>query len=82
MSRRNRNKSHTRALLLALVAMPAVAAVLAALQARIDADTRFMTQDKEELLLRSGWLLKKPQPGIPAAACGRLLDPRGAILRA
>ncbi len=58
MSRRNRNKSHTRALLLALVAMPLLLVMLAALQARIDADTRFMTRDKEELLLRSGWLLK------------------------
>jgi hypothetical protein len=58
MRRRNRNKSHTRALLLALVAMPLLLVMLAALQARIDADTRFMTRDKEELLLRSGWLLK------------------------
>ena len=59
MSRRNQNKSHARAMLLALVAVPALFAVCAALQMRIDADTRLMNQDKEELLLRSGALLKK-----------------------
>ncbi len=58
MSRRSHNKSHTRALLLALVALPALFVLCAALQVRIDADTRVMNQDKDELLLRSGWLLK------------------------
>jgi hypothetical protein len=59
MSKRSQNKSHTRALLLALVAVPALFAVCAGLQMRIDADTLLMNQDKEELLLRSGALLKK-----------------------
>jgi hypothetical protein len=59
MSKRSQNKSHTRALLLALVAVPALFAICAALQMRIDADTLLMSQDKEELLLRSGALLKK-----------------------
>jgi hypothetical protein len=59
MSKRSQNKSHTRALLLALVAVPALFAICAALQMRIDADTLLMNQDKEELLLRSGALLKK-----------------------
>jgi hypothetical protein len=58
MSRRNHNKSHTRAVLLAVVAAPLLLAMLAVLQARIDADTSFMNHEKEELLLRSGWLLK------------------------
>jgi hypothetical protein len=59
MSRRSQNKSHTRAVLLALVAVPALFALCAALQTRIDADTIVMYQDKDELLLRSGALLKK-----------------------
>jgi hypothetical protein len=59
MSKRSQNKSHTQALLLALVAVPALFAICAALQMRIDADTVAMNQDKEELLLRSGPLLKK-----------------------
>jgi hypothetical protein len=59
MSKRNQNKSHTRAMLLALVAVPALFALCAALQTRIDADTLAMYQDKDELLLRSGALLKK-----------------------
>jgi hypothetical protein len=59
MSRRYQNKSHTRAILLALVAVPALFALCAALQMRIDADTLAMNQDKDELLLRSGALLKK-----------------------
>ena len=59
MSRRYQNKSHTRAMLLALVAVPALFALCAALQTRIDADTLAMYQDKDELLLRSGALLKK-----------------------
>jgi hypothetical protein len=59
MSKRSQNKSHTRAMLLALVAVPALFALCAALQTRIDADTLAMYQDKDELLLRSGALLKK-----------------------
>jgi tetratricopeptide (TPR) repeat protein len=59
MSRSSQNRSHTRALLLALVAVPVLFVVCAALQVRIDSDTRVMNQDKDELLLRSGWLLKK-----------------------
>jgi len=59
MSKRSQNKSHTRAMLLALLAVPALFAICATLQMRIDADTLAMNQDKEELLLRSGALLKK-----------------------
>jgi hypothetical protein len=59
MSKRSQNKSHTRAMLLALVALPALFALCAALQTRIDAETLAMNQDKDELLLRSGALLKK-----------------------
>ncbi len=46
-------------MLLALVAVPALFALCAALQTRIDADTLAMNQDTDELLLRSGALLKK-----------------------
>jgi hypothetical protein len=66
MSKRSQNKSHTRAMLLALLAVPALFAICAALQMRIDADTRAMNQDKEELLLRSGALLKKLSLGYEA----------------
>ena len=59
MSRSSQNRSHTRALLLALVAVPVLFVVCAALQVRIDSDRRVMNQDKDELLLRSGWMLKK-----------------------
>ncbi|MGA7842333.1 MAG: hypothetical protein WCA34_15535 [Candidatus Acidiferrales bacterium] len=59
MSGRSQNKSHMRAMLLALVAVPALFALCAALQTRIDADTQAMNQDKDELLLRSGALLKE-----------------------
>jgi len=59
MSRRTQNKSHIRAMLLALVAGPVLLVLCAALQVRIDAETRLMDPDKGELLLRSGWLLKK-----------------------
>lgn len=58
MSKRSQNKSYMRAVLLALVAVPALFAMCAALQTRIDADTLAMYQDKDELLLRSGALLK------------------------
>ena len=59
MSRSSHNKSHMRAMLLALVAVPALFVVCAALQVQIDAETRLMNQGNEELLLRSGRLLKK-----------------------
>ncbi|MGD0427444.1 MAG: hypothetical protein ABSC10_12040 [Candidatus Acidiferrales bacterium] len=58
MSRRSQNKSHTRAMLLALVALPLLFVLCAALQVSIDAETRSMNLDQEELLLRSGRLLK------------------------
>jgi hypothetical protein len=58
MSRGGQNKSRTRALLWALLAVPVLFVVCAALQVRIDSDTRLMNRDKDELLLRSGWLLK------------------------
>ena len=50
-------------MLLALVAMPVLLAMVAALQMRIDADTRLMTQGKEELLFPDGRLLKKMSLG-------------------
>ncbi len=59
MSRRTQNKSHIRAMLLALVAVPLLFVLCAALQVRIDAETRLIDPDQGELLLRSGWLLKK-----------------------
>jgi len=46
-------------MLLALVVVPALFALCATLQKRIDADALAMNQDKDELLLRSGALLKK-----------------------
>jgi hypothetical protein len=58
MSRRRQNKSHMRAMLLALVALPLLFVLCAALQVRIDAETRLMNPDQEELVLRSGRLLK------------------------
>ena len=58
MSRRSQNKSHTRAVWLALLAVPVLFVMCAALQVRIDAETRSMNQGNEELLLRSGRLLK------------------------
>jgi hypothetical protein len=44
--------------LLALVAVPVLFVVCAALQVHIDAETLAMNQDQDELLLRSGGLLK------------------------
>jgi hypothetical protein len=58
MSKHSQNKSHTRAMLLALVAVPALFVACAALQVHIDAEMLAMNQDKEELLVRSGSLLK------------------------
>jgi len=58
MSRRSLNKSHIRAVLLALVAVPVLFVMCAAQQVRIDAETRSMNQGDEELLLRSGWLVR------------------------
>jgi hypothetical protein len=59
MSGRSPNKSHTRAMWLALLALPVLFVLCAALQVRIDAETRAMDQDKDGLILRSGGLLKK-----------------------
>ncbi len=52
-------QSHTRSVRLALVAVPVLFLAIASLQTRIDAETRTIAQQKEELLLRSGPLLKK-----------------------
>jgi hypothetical protein len=51
-------RSHSRSLRFALVAIPLFLAIVL-LQTRIDAETRTIAQQKEELLLRSGPLLKK-----------------------
>jgi hypothetical protein len=51
--------SHVRSVALAVVAVPALFVAIAALQARIDALSAPLAQEKEELLLRSGSLLKK-----------------------
>ncbi|MFZ3217224.1 MAG: hypothetical protein WA192_14300 [Candidatus Acidiferrales bacterium] len=59
MRTRSQNKSHTRAVLLALVAVPLLFAALAALQMRIDAEARALATDNDELVLRSGTMLKK-----------------------
>src|SRR6204780_3748872 len=52
-------QSHTRSVRLALLAVPVLFLAIASLQTRIDAQTRTIAQQKEELLLRSGPLLKK-----------------------
>lgn len=52
-------QSHTRSVRLALVAVPVLFLAITSLQTRIDAQTRTIAQQKEELLLRSGPLLKK-----------------------
>lgn len=52
-------QSHARSVRLALVAIPVLFAAVAALQIRIDAKTRTVAQQEEELLLRSGPMLKK-----------------------
>lgn len=49
----------TRPVWIALVAMPLLFVAVADLQVRIDAHTRSAAQEKEELLLQSGPLLKK-----------------------
>jgi hypothetical protein len=59
MSARSPNQSHTQAMWLALVALPVLFVLCAALQVRIDAESRSMDQDKDGLILRSGGLLKK-----------------------
>ncbi len=51
--------SHVRSVALAVVAVPALFVALAALQARMDALSGSLTQEKDELLLRSGPLLKE-----------------------
>src|SRR5580700_883704 len=52
-------QSHARSLRFALVAIPLMFLAIVLLQTRIDAATRTIAQEKEELLLRSGPLLKK-----------------------
>jgi hypothetical protein len=56
-------RSQTRPLWTAIVAIPLLFAALAALQERIDAETRPPVGQKEELLLPSGALLKKLSMG-------------------
>ncbi len=51
--------SHSRALWFALLAIPALFAAIGFLQMRIEAETRTVGQQKEELLLRSGTMLKR-----------------------
>jgi hypothetical protein len=51
--------SHVRSVALAVVAVPILFVAVAALQARIDVLSAPVTQDKEELVLRSASLLKK-----------------------
>jgi hypothetical protein len=52
-------QSHARSLRFALVAIPVLFLAIASLQTRIDVETRTIAQQEEELLLRSGPLLKK-----------------------
>ena len=52
--------------LAALAAPVLFAGALAPLQTRIDAETQSVAQEKEELLLRSGWLLRKLSLGYEA----------------
>jgi hypothetical protein len=52
-------QSHTRSLRFALVAIPVLFLAIASLQTRIDVETQTIAQQEEELLLRSGPLLKK-----------------------
>jgi hypothetical protein len=59
MSARSPNQSHTQAMWLALLALPVLFVLCAALQVRIDAESRSLDQDKDGLILRSGGLLKK-----------------------
>jgi len=53
------SRSHSRALWFALVAIPALFVAIGFLQMRIEAETRTIGQQKEELLLRSGPTLKR-----------------------
>ena len=52
-------QSHTRWVRFALVAIPVLFLAIASLQTRIDVETQTIAQQEEELLLRSGPLLKK-----------------------
>lgn len=58
-----RQPSQTRALWIALVGVPLLFAALAGLQTRIDAQTRTVAQQKEDLLLRSPSVIKKMSLG-------------------
>ncbi|MFY9804409.1 MAG: hypothetical protein WA211_14785 [Candidatus Acidiferrales bacterium] len=51
--------SHVRSVIVALLAVPVLFVGIATLQARIDVLSAPLTQEKDELLLRSGPLLKK-----------------------
>ncbi|HXN19449.1 MAG TPA: hypothetical protein VN875_14020 [Candidatus Binatus sp.] len=53
------SRSHSRALWFALVAIPALFVAIGFLQMRIEAETRTVGRQKEELLLRSGTMLKR-----------------------
>ncbi len=52
-------RNQTRSLPFALIVIPILFVAIASLQIRIDAQTRTIAQQKEELLLRSGPLLKE-----------------------
>lgn len=52
-------RNHSRALGLALVAIPALFVAIGFLQMRIEAETRTVAQQQEQLLLRSGPMLKR-----------------------
>ena len=57
------HSSQTRALWAALAGVPLLFAAIAALQMKIDAGTRAYTEEKEELLLRSGSAVRKMSLG-------------------
>lgn len=59
MSEPGQNIGHKRMVRLALAVIPVLFAALAVLQVQIDARTRAMGEQKEELLLQSGTMLKK-----------------------
>src|ERR1017187_6109956 len=57
------HSSQTRALSAALAGVPLLFSAIAALQMKIDAGTRVYTEEKEELLLRSGSAVRKMSLG-------------------
>src|SRR5580658_8031191 len=56
-------RKHNRVLWLALVAVPVLFAAIGFLQVRIEAETQTPARQKEELLLRSGAMLKRVSLG-------------------